>query len=160
MAVEHLVAVGSTPSDSRVSHGMGGNLKGFSRTIAITAAASVNSTYTFGYVPANARIMGISTVSFGDMADTGAPTIDFGFYPVDGNITADVDGVNDGLTLATAARDAPLIKNIADYGKKAWQFVSGQTTEPKGQLLLKGVIVDAAANLGGTITVEVYFLVP
>lgn len=160
MAVEHKVALGAAPSDSRLGHGMGGDVKGFTRTVELSAAASVNSTYTFGYIPANARILGVSRVSYDDCADTGAPTLDLGLFAVDGNVTSDVDALNDGLTLATAAKDQPLIKDIANYGKKAWQFVSGQATEPKGMLALKGTILDAAANLGGTVTVEVQFLLP
>jgi hypothetical protein len=160
MAVENLIAVGATPADPRLSHGMGGDVKSFTRTIEVSAAASATSTYTFGYVPSNARILGISRVSWDDLASSGSPTLDLGLYPVDGNITADVDALNDGLDLATATTGAALIKDIANYGKRAWQFVSGQTSDPKGQLLLKGAILDADTNTGGTITVEVFFLVP
>lgn len=160
MAVENLVAVGATPSDSRLSHGMGGDVKSFTRTVEITAAATVASTYVFGYVPLGARILGISRVSYDDCASSGAPTLDIGFFPVDSNFTGAADNINDGLTLATAAKDQPLIKDISNYGKRAWQFISGATADTKGQAIIKGTLVDADANTGGTVTIEVFFLVP
>lgn len=160
MAAENLVAVGSTPADSRVGHGLGGNVKGWSRTIEITAAAEVNSTYVMGYIPANARILGQSEIAWDDVASSGAPTLDIGLAAVDGNITSDPDALNDGLDCAGGAGSARVVKNIANYGKKAWQYVNGQTTEPKGDLAVYVTLADAAANTGGTVTVELLFLVP
>lgn len=160
MAVENLVAVGATPEDTRVGHGYGGDVKCISRTIEISAAASDTSTYTLGYIPAQARILGISNYSIDD-CDTGSTaTMDFGLYAVDGNVTSDVDALNDGIVLGTAATRQPLIKSIANYGKKAWEFVSGATSATKGDLLLKGVIDDADVSAGGTLTVEVFFVLP
>jgi hypothetical protein len=161
MAVENLVAVGATPQDTRLSHGQGGDVKGFSRTIEISASATNASTYTLGYIPSNAKILGISTYSIDD-CDTGSTaTVDFGLFAVDGNVTSDDDAINDGIVLGTAARDQPLIKGIESYGKRAYLFVSGQTTDPKGFLLLKATIQDGAISAaGGTLTVEVFFLVP
>ena len=160
MALETVIAVGSTPSDARLSHGMGGDVKGFSRTLEITAGADTASDYVFGYVPADCRILGSSSYSIDDNDTGSSATLDFGLYAVDGNITSDDDCLNDGIVLGTAATRQPLIKNIANYGKRAWQHVSGQTTNPKGQLLLKGVIRDASPSAGGTVTVEVFFTVP
>jgi hypothetical protein len=160
MALENRTAVGAAAGDSRLSHGMGGDVKGWSRTIEATAAANANSTYIMGYIPSNARILGLSKLSFDDLASTGSPTIDIGLAPVDGNITEDPDALNDGIDVATAAGTAQVIKDIANYGKEAWRFVSGQTTDPKGQLQVKVSILDAAVNTGGTITLELLFLVP
>ena len=162
MAVENLVAVGATPSDSRLSHGMGGDVKCWSRTVEISASATEASTYDFGYVPADARILGSSTYSVDDCSTETSSTMDLGFFIVDGNMSAsDDDALNDGIVLGTAATKQPLIKNIANYGKRAWQMVNGQTTNPKGQLLVRGTIKDAAISaVGGTFTVELYFTVP
>jgi len=160
MAVENLVAVGATAADSRAAHGMGGDVKCFSRTVEISAAASDTSTYTLGYIPAQARILGLSHYSIDD-CDTGTTcTIDFGLYAVDGNVTSDVDALNDGIVAGTAATRQPLIKDIANYGKKAWQFVSGATSATKGDLLLKAVLDDADVVAGGTLTVEVFYVMP
>jgi hypothetical protein len=161
MAVEAKVAVGATPADVRLSHGMGGDVKGWSRTVEISASATNASTYDFGYVPADARILGISRYSTDDNDTGSTSTMDIGLFPVDSNITADDDAFTDGIVLGTAAKDQPLIKDIANYGKRAWQLVSGQTTNPKGYLLVRGTIQDAAISAtGGTFTVELFFLVP
>lgn len=160
MAVENLVAVGATAADVRLSHGMGGDVKCVSSTIEITAGADTSSDYVFGYIPSNAEILGSSTYSLDDCSTESSATFDFGFYPVDGNITADPDALNDGIVLGTAATKQPLIKDISNYGKKAWRFVNGQTTDPKGYLQLRGTIMDADPTAGGTVTVEVYFQVP
>lgn len=160
MAVENLTAVGATAADSRTSHGMGGNVKAFSRTVEISAAASDTSTYALGYIPAQARILGISRYSIDD-CDTGSTaTLDFGLYAVDGNVTSDVDALNDGIVLGTAAKDQPLVKTIDKYGKRAWEYVSGATSATKGELQLKAVIDDADVSAGDTLTVEVFYLVP
>ncbi len=161
MAVEALVAVGATSADSRVSHGAGGNVKCFSATIEISASATNASTYDLGYVPVNARILGISRFSIDD-CDTGSTaTIDFGFASVDGNFTTDADALNDGTVLGTAAKDQPLLKGIELYGKKVWQLISGATAATKGMAKLQASIQDGAISAtGGTLTVECYFLVP
>jgi len=160
MALENKVAVGATPADSRAHHGMGGDVKAWTRTIEITAGADTASDYAFGYVPADAVIMGGSSYSVDDCSTETSATIDFGLYAVDSNVTSDDDALNDGIVLGTAATRQPLIKDIANYGKRAWQFVNGQTTNPKGWLLLKGVIRDASPTAGGTVTVEVLYRAP
>jgi hypothetical protein len=161
MAVENLVAVGATAADSRAGHGLGGNVKCWSRTVEISASASDTSTYTLGYIPANARILGISRYSLDDCSTESTATVDFGLYDVDGNITSDVDALNDGIVLGTAATGSPLIKNIANYGKRAWEFVSGATAATKGDFRVAAVIDDADISAtGGTLTVELFYTVP
>lgn len=125
-------------------------------TVEVAAAASAASTYTMFRVPSSARILGASTVYFDDLASTGSPTIDIGFKAVDSNITTDVDALNDGIDVFTAASSAKLIKDISNYGKQAWEFVNGQTTDPGGFLDLTITILDAATNTGGTITAELF----
>lgn len=126
-------------------------------TVEVAAAASAGSVYTMFRVPTNARIHGLSRVSFDDLASTGAPTIDFGFAAVDGNITSDPDALNDGVDVASAAGTANMVKDHANYGKQAWEFVNGQTSDPGGFLDLTISLVDAAANTGGTITATLFY---
>lgn len=157
---EAIIAKGSGPTDTRLGHGLGGDAKAWSRTVEITAAAASGSTYDFGYVPSNAKILGLSKASWDDCASTGAPTFDLGLYPVDSNFaTGQADALNDGLDI-TAAGTASAVKDIANYGKKAWQYVSALTSDPKGSMLVRGTLQDAAANTGGTVTLELLFLVP
>jgi hypothetical protein len=119
----------------------------------VTAAASANSVYVMHRVPSKARIHGLSKVYFDDLASTGSPTIDFGIKAVASNVTTDADALNDGVDVATAAGSASWIKDIANYGKQAWEF-SSATSDPGGLIDLTITILDAATNTGGTITSE------
>lgn len=123
----------------------------------VAAAANANSQYTMMRIPSNARIHGLSRLSYDDLASTGSPTLDIGLKAVDGNITTDVDALNDGIDCATAAGTANVIKDIANYGKYAWELVAGQATDPGGMLDVIVTILDAATNTGGTITLELMY---
>jgi hypothetical protein len=125
-------------------------------TLEVTAAASTASTYVMHRIPSSARIYGISKVFFDDLASTGSPTIDFGIKAISANVTTDVDALNDGVDVFTAAASASWIKDIANYGKMAWEF-SSATADPGGMIDLTITILDAAANTGGTITSELVF---
>lgn len=127
-------------------------------TVEVAAAASVNSLYTMVRVPTSARISGLSRVAFDDLASTGAPTIDIGFKPVGTNFTASVTALNDGIDVATAAGTAPVIKDIANYGKMVWEFL-GLAADPQGFADVTISILDAAANTGGTITMSLLYTV-
>lgn len=154
MAVENLTA---TERGGRIgsTHGLGGTVKRITGTVEVTAAATNASTYNFGRIPSNARIHGSSKIFSDDLASTGAPTLDVGLFAVNGNITSDDDALNDGIDAAVSnATGTALIKDIANYGKKAWEFVNGQTADPGGYLDVKVTIQDAATNTGGTITVQ------
>jgi hypothetical protein len=120
---------------------------------------SASSTYELARIPSNARIMGISKLYWDDLATTGSPTIDIGVYPLSGTttITEDDDALNDGLDAATAASSASVIKDVANYGKRLWEFVNGQTTDPKCKLSIKAKIKDAAITETGTITLELFY---
>jgi len=132
------------------------NVKAVSVTVELASAAQ-NSTTFIKRIPSNARILGLSTVYFDDLASSGTPTMDIGLGSVDSNITSDPDALNDGINISSAAGSASLIKDIANYGKKAWEFVSGQTTDPSGSLDIYISIVDAASNATGTVTVELFY---
>lgn len=134
------------------------NVKNLAATIELAASASA-TTIDFGYIPSNARLLGCSRVYKDDLATSGSPTIDFGFVAVNSNITTDDDAVNDGISLSAAATDVALIKDPANVGLPAWDFVNGQTTDPGGSLLLRGTVRDAATTATGTITVDVYYVV-
>lgn len=126
-------------------------------TVEIAPAASVNSTYTMVRIPTAARISGLSRVSFDALASTGAPTLDIGLKPVGSAFVADVDALNDGITV-NAAGNAPVIKDIANYGKRAWEHL-GLTSDPGGFADVIVTILDAATNTGGTLTVSLLYTV-
>jgi hypothetical protein len=120
---------------------------------------SVSSTYELARIPSNARILGASKLYWDDLATTGSPTLDIGVYNVGSrtDITADDDALNDGLDAATAASSASVVKDVANYGKRLWEYVNGQTTDPKCDLSIKVVIRDAAITETGTITLELLY---
>ena len=158
MAVENLQG---TLRGTQAAQGIGeaGNLKMKTITVEMTAAASATSTYfdTKFRIPSNARISGLSKLYFDDLATTGSPTLDIGLFAVNSNVTSDDDALNDGIDCATAAGSATVIKAIENYGKRAWEFVSGQTTDPKGELEVKVTLKDAACDSGGSLTLELYY---
>ncbi len=135
----------------------GGRVKAWVETIE-QAAASANDRIFLAVVPSNARILGDSTVYWDDLASSGSPTLDLGFTPIrTADFTADDDALNDGLDVATAAGSSRVVKDIANIGKRAWEYVNGLTADPKCDMYLIGTIKDAATNQTGTITLELYY---
>ena len=157
MALENLAAKGAGVYDVRSSHGLGGDVKGFSRTLELSNAANIGSTYDFGYIPSNARLFGSSKVFFDAVGGAGI-LLDIGLAGVDGNITTSLQALNDSIAASTAGSGA-LIKDIANYGKRAWEYVSGVTADPQGMFILR-VSTRGAAGTGGTITMELLFTIP
>lgn len=131
------------------------------RTVELAASDS-SSTIDFGNIPSNFRITGASRLYHDDLATSGSPTLDLGLFAVDSNITSDDDALNDGIvvsavmTTSTQTIGVPVVKDFANLGKRAWEFVSGQSTDPGGQLKVKGTIRDAATNATGTVTLELW----
>ena len=120
-------------------------------TIELATVVADGDTINFCRIPANARIAGISRIDWDDLASAGAPTLDLGLASVDSNITSDPVSFSNGHALA-AVGSADLIADHANFGKKAWELVSGQTADPGGELDIYGSVVDAATNTAGTIT--------
>lgn len=134
----------------------GGVTRSYTIVHEVTAGDSATSTYRLVRLPSNARLLGSSHISWDDLASTGSPTIDLGVVNVtdETRITDDPDAINDGLDAASAAAQTTIIKTIDNYGKKLYEFVSGQTTDPKGDLEIMLSIVDADVNTGGTIVAQ------
>lgn len=126
-----------------------------SSTVELADDASVGTTVTFGRIPSNARLSGRSRIYWDDLATTGSPTMDLGLASVDSNITSDPDALSNGHGLSSAdVEGAIAISGIENHGLPAWDFVNGQSSDPKGELDVYGSIADAATTLTGTITVE------
>lgn len=142
-----------------ISKGDAGNLRipGV-RTIELAPSASGTIVDFKLRIPSSARIDMTSGIAYDDLATSGAPTLDLGLYAVDSNITSDDDALNDGLTLATAvtwATRAPVVKDFANAGKRAWEYVNGQTSDPGGFFDVKGIVRDAATVTNtGSITLD------
>lgn len=132
------------------------------RVLAITSITTAtvvaeNSTFFVGRIPSNARISSLSRVSWDDLSDAASPTLDIGLAPVNGNITADDDCFSADHALATVTLGgAKLLTNNANAGKRAWELVNGQTTDPGGELDIYATVKDAATAISGVIMFEVY----
>lgn len=158
MAVVNLTATKRGLSKAAV-HGLGGTVRALTGTVEVGSADSATSTYAFFRIPSDIRILGASRAWWDDLASSGSPTLDIGLFAVNGNVTSDADALNDGLDAATANSTTGLavIKDIANYGKRAWEFVNGQTTDPGGFLDVKVSLLDADVNVGGTVTVHLVY---
>lgn len=143
--------------DLAAGQGLGYTKKVLVATAAMAGSEAAADTVTFGRIPSNARIC-MSEFHRDDLASSGAPTMDLGLFNVDSNITDDDDALNDGIDLATAG-SGDVVKDHANCGKAAWEFVNGQTTDPGGDLIIKGTVKDASINTAGDVTLQLeYYL--
>jgi hypothetical protein len=137
-----------------------GEVKCWVETVEVGAADSATSTYLMARLPSHARILGQSRLYFDDLASAGSPTIDIGIFPTrTGDFTGDADALNDGLDAATVmSTGTPVIKDKANYGKRAWEFISGVTVDPVCDVYIKLSLLDADVNVGGTVTLELFYI--
>lgn len=127
-------------------------------TVEVPATAS-GQTFSFGRIPANARLVSLSKISWDDLTTTGAPTFDLGLGSVDSNVTSDPDALSSGhdVTAAGTAGALTAAAGISNYGLPAWDLVASATSTTQGELEVYGTVVDAAtAGLTGTVTVELF----
>lgn len=137
--------------------------KGDAHTVKVLAAATIElaasasgTTIKLGRIPSNARILSQGVIYNDDLATSGSPTLDIGLASVDSNITSDFDAINNGLALSAATTTTNVFADRASAGKRAWEMVAGQTTDPGGELDIYASVKDAATTATGTITVEIY----
>lgn len=148
-----LATVPMTPAPAGVG---GGKVHKWSETIETSAADSTTSTYLMARLPSNARIHGSSKISHDALGAT-TTTIDIGIFNTSSRVefTADEDAINDGIVASTSGTK-DFIKDRANWGKRLWEFVNGQTADPKCDMLIKLTLLDAHLSSGaGTITVEI-----
>lgn len=136
----------------------GGAVRSWVETVEVGAADSATSTYLMARLPSNAVILGASKLYGDDLASSGAPTLDIGIFNLSGksSITDDDDALNDGIDAASVI-SANVIKDVANYGKKLYEHVSGQSEDPQGEYDIKITLKDADVNVGGTLTLELFY---
>lgn len=134
------------------------NVKNLCATVELAASASAD-TVTFGRIPSNARILPSSRLYNDDLATSGSPTLDIGLFAVNSNITDDPDAIGNGFALSTAGSDVVIISDIANAGLPAWDFVSGQASDPNGEFIVRGTVRDAATTATGTVTLDLNYVV-
>jgi hypothetical protein len=130
-------------------------------TIAVADNTAAATVWEVARIPSNARIMPGSWIATDDL-ETGSdtPTLDVGFAAVNGNITSDADALQAGITAATAGV-TPLIANTSHqlWGKQAWEYVNGQTSDPGGFLDLTVSLLDHNATEAGDVSVYLVYQV-
>lgn len=152
-----MVGLTSTPMVLADPGEGGGRVKKWVETFETSAADSATSTYLVARLPSNARIFGSSKISHDALGATTA-ALGIGVYNTGtySYITNDPDALNTGIVASTAGTK-DLIADRANWGKRLWEYVNGQTTDPKCDLDVK-VVIEGAVHLasgGGTVTVEI-----
>ena len=125
-------------------------------TVEVGAADSDTSTYLIAHLPSNCRLHDQSWIGYDDLASAGAPTLDIGTFNLRDGTADDVDAINDGLTVATAARTVPMIKILANIGKYLWEL-AGATSDPGGFIDIFLTLDDADVNVGGTVAGSIIY---
>lgn len=136
----------------------GGKVHVWVETLETGAADSTTSTYLVARLPSNARILGQSSIAHDALGATTA-TFDIGVYNLSGKsvITDDDDAINAGIVCSTAGTKA-FIADVANWGLPLWDFVNGQTSDPKTDLDIKLTLKTAHLSSGaGTVSVEIYY---
>lgn len=136
--------------------GEGSNVKRLLCSAVELAASASGSTVFLGRIPSNARIMPTGLIYNDDLATSGSPTLDIGLGSVGSNVTSDPDALNNGLALSASTSTTTVMADPANAGKRAWEFVSGQATDPGGSLDVYATVKDAATNAAGSLVVELY----
>jgi len=135
--------------------------KGDSHSAKVLASASIElvasasgTTVLLGRVPTTARLLPQRFIYNDDLATSGSPTLDIGLASVGSNVTSDPDAIHNGLALSSATTTTTIMSDPANAGKQLWEFVSGQTTDPGGELDIYASVKDAATTATGTVTIE------
>lgn len=135
----------------------GGRVRCLLETVEMDAAASVNSTYRLGRVPANAFPLPQSRLYWDDLSSSGAPQLKLGLFGT--KITDDDDAFLTGLDLATAGAGTGLIADIAHIGRPFWSFVNGQMKDPGGELDIVATLANQGVTGGGTLSLALLYSV-
>jgi len=145
-----------------VSNGLAQTPRVCRKHFTVGATDSATSTYYVGRVPSRGRPLMSSRIAWDDLASSGSPTLDIGLFAVNSNVTDDVDALNDGLDAATVSTvgGVPVIKDPnANSSKMFWEYVSGVTSDPGGDLDIKISLLDADVNVGGDLNIEIYYTI-
>lgn len=138
----------------------GGIVRNSTETVETASDDSATSTFDLGRFPSNARLCHTSSVYWDDLASSGAPTLDWGLYPVvTGAFTGDDDCIRADMDAATV--NVVGIKLIADpskLGTELWRIV-GLTADPKCEMILRCTLKDAAVNIAATLTAAIDYTV-
>lgn len=128
-------------------------------SVASMPISSIGDTVTFGRIPSNARLLAASRFYHTNLATVGAPSLSIGLFGVNANIDDDDDALTSGAILAQVGVDLLLFLNPALIGAEAWEWVSGPTSDPGGEFIVRGTIKDAVTDTAGTIALDMLYTV-
>lgn len=136
----------------------GGRVKKWVETVETGAADSGTSTYHMARLPSSVRIFGSSVISHDALGST-TTAMEIGLFNTSSrtDITDDPDALNSAIVTSTAGTKA-FLSDRSVWGKRLWEYVNGQTVDPKCDLDVK-LTLDAVhlSSGAGTITVEIDF---
>lgn len=141
-----------------VGFGMAADVKCKVGYAAVGSSDSVNSAYTFFNIPTRARILGVSRLRTTDLASSGSPTLDVGLFSVNNNITSSDNCLATGVDISVVVNQ-DLVLDITKQGQRAWEFISGLTADPTGEVTVKATIKSAAVNTAGSIAIELFYVI-
>lgn len=137
----------------------GGKVRYWCETVEVTATDSASSTYELARIPSNARILGwASRIAWDDLASAACTGV-VGVFNINSSRTDFTDYASalttTALDLASANTGATLITDIANYGKRLWEFTTS-TTNPNCDIAIKLKLL-ADVTAAGTVTVEILY---
>jgi hypothetical protein len=154
-----MVGLTSTPTVLADPGEGGGIMRIWQETVETSAADSTTSTYLIARLPSNVRISNLSRIHNDALGST-TTTLDIGVFNTSSAvsiITNDDDALNAGVVASTAGTKN-LLADFANGGKRLWEFVNGQTTDPKCDLDVKLTLKTANLSSGaGTISVDIVY---
>lgn len=148
-----MTGLAATPMTIAPAGAAGGIIRNWTDTVETASDDSATSTFTLARLPSNARLCHTTTVYWDDLASSGAPTLDWGLFPVrTGDFTGDDDCLRADMDAATV--NVVGIRLIADPSKLSlmlWQLC-GLSADPKCEMFVRATLKDAAVNIAATIT--------
>ena len=109
----------------------------------ILGAVASGTTHKVCTIPTNARLSTRSRLYWEALTTTGSATLDVGLGSVNSNITSDPDALTADLSATITVAGAPLLLDITDGGKPAWE-IAGASSDPGGALDVYVSVKDAA----------------
>jgi hypothetical protein len=137
-----------------------GRVRVAQETIEVTAGDSATSTYRMVRIPSNAVILAASKLYMDDIGGANLTVADIGLRRpgTATDVTADPDALNTGLD-ASNVGTLDVLSDHALMGQKAWQYVAGLTKDPGGSFDVYITLGTADAAAGGTMTLELQYVI-
>lgn len=150
MTIENIIAT-ARGVDRMPGKGNAGNIKIDMRRASASATAEAGSTYTFGRFPSNIRLLhDLARIqTHNSVATTTTIKNKIGLFGVDGNIIDDDDALFPSFAVNTSYQRLYLVStvnDVFDHNKQLWEYVSGLTKDPGGEIDIKVTFFGGTAS--------------